>query len=322
MAKRACGSACIDDETSEVCQWLIPETHTFEQWDDAPAYDGTMTIMQPLIAPLYGGKSAHDLLTAFTETPEKSTYETLRDYWRTKHTGADYDTWWNHSVHDGFIKDSALSPVTAAAKPVAPMAAASSGGGADTYEISFHSDPYVLDGRYANNAWLQELPRPVTRLTWDNAVLLSEKTARDLGVTDEDRVEITVNGASCEGVRSGAWRGSPMASIAAEHRIRPATLGARGQRRGVRRLSDPLVGEPALHAGREGREDGRAVPARRGAASFHDGRPRAGEERIAGGISRKIRHLRRRKAKSRRRAWRFSRRCGSTRAMRGAWRSI
>ena len=213
MAKARVRLGLYDDETAEVCQWLIPETHAFEQWDDAPAYDGTMTIMQPLIAPLYGGKSAHDLLTAFTETPEKSTYETLRDYWRTKHTGADYDTWWKHSIHDGFIKDSVLPAVTAAAKPVAPMAAPGGGGGADTYEISFHTDPYVLDGRYANNAWLQELPRPVTRLTWDNAVVVSEKTAKDLGLSDEDRVEITVNGAT---VKGSVWRvaGQPDGSIA------------------------------------------------------------------------------------------------------------
>ncbi len=210
LAKLRVRLGLYDDETSEVCQWLIPETHAFEQWGDAPAHDGTMTIMQPLIAPLYGGKSAHDLLITFTETPEKSGYEILRDYWSTAHKGADFETWWKHSVHDGFVKDSALPAVNATARLIPAAASAATGEG---YEVSFHSDPYVLDGRYANNAWLQELPRPVSRLTWDNAVFLSEKTARDLGVTDEDRVEVSVNGASVWGA---VYRvpGQPDGSIA------------------------------------------------------------------------------------------------------------
>jgi MoCo/4Fe-4S cofactor protein with predicted Tat translocation signal len=210
MAKMRVRLGDQEDETSEVCQWNIPEAHTFEQWSDAPAYDGTMSIMQPLIAPLYGGRSAHELLAAFTETPEKSSFQSVRDYWRTKHAGADYETWWKRSVHDGFIKDSALPAVAATAKLVPAAGPASSSGSG--YELSFHSDPYILDGRYANNAWLQELPRPVTRLTWDNAVIVSPKTADDLGVTDEDRVEIQFNGNTAKGA---IWRvpGQPDGAI-------------------------------------------------------------------------------------------------------------
>jgi MoCo/4Fe-4S cofactor protein with predicted Tat translocation signal len=200
MAKLRVRLTSHEDETSEVCQWNIPEAHYYEHWSDAPAYDGTISIMQPLIAPLYGGKSAHDLLAAFTETPEVSSYETVRQYWQSKHTGADFDVFWRHSIHDGWVKDSALPTVPATAKLIPAMA--SSGGGSG-YEISFHSDPYILDGRYANNAWLQELPRPVSRLTWDNAVILSEKTAKDLGVEDEDRIAIDHNGKTVWG---SVWR--------------------------------------------------------------------------------------------------------------------
>ncbi len=199
------------DETSEVCQWNIPQAHPFEHWSDAPAYDGTISIIQPLIAPLYDGKSLHEMLSAFTENPEKSTYETVRDYWRGKHTGADYETWWKRSVHDGFVKDSALATVSATAKLIPPQA----GGGAagSGYELSFHSDPFILDGRYSNNAWLQELPRPISRLTWDNAVIISPKTADDLKVTDEDQVAIDYNGHTVWGA---IWRipGQPDGSIA------------------------------------------------------------------------------------------------------------
>jgi molybdopterin-containing oxidoreductase family iron-sulfur binding subunit len=117
--------------------------------------------------------------------------------------------WWKRSVHDGFIKGSAPAPVSATAKLAAAQPAATAGGG---YEISFQADPYILDGRYGNNAWLQELPRPVTRLTWDNAVVISKKTADDLKLEDEDRVEVTVNGHSVWG---SVWRvpGQPDGAI-------------------------------------------------------------------------------------------------------------
>ena len=128
-----------EDETSEVCQWNIPEAHTFEGWSDAPAYDGTMSIIQPLIAPLYGGKSVHELLAAFTETPEKSSYSVVREYWAAKHPGADFDTWWRHSVHDGYIKDSALPAVNATAKM--PAARRVPRGRQWQLRISFHADP-------------------------------------------------------------------------------------------------------------------------------------------------------------------------------------
>jgi MoCo/4Fe-4S cofactor protein with predicted Tat translocation signal len=195
LAKTRIRLGLYDDETSEVCQWLIPESHAFEQWSDAPAYDGTISIIQPLIAPLYGGKSGHDILAAFTENPDMSGYQTVRNFWQAKHSGADFETWWKHSIHDGFVKDSALPAVSATAKLI-PASASSAGSG---YEVSFHVDPYVLDGRYSNNAWLQELPRPITRLTWDNAVIVSPKTAKDLKVEDDDRVEISVNGSTVKG---------------------------------------------------------------------------------------------------------------------------
>ncbi len=199
-----------EDETSELCQWHIPETHPLETWSDARAYDGTVTIMQPLIAPLYQGHSAHELLAAFSDSPEKSGYDLVREYWQTQHAGADFEDWWKRSVHDGMVAGTALPAKTVTAKAPATQGAAPTSGG---LEISFHPDPYIYDGRFANNGWLQELPRPMTRLTWDNAALVSPDTAKRLGLSGEDRVELKVQGHS---VLAAVWinPGQPKDSIA------------------------------------------------------------------------------------------------------------
>ena len=234
-----------------------------------------MTIMQPLIAPLYGGKSAHELLAAFTETPEKSQLSDAFAITGRRSTQAPI------TKPGGSIRCTTASskirrspPVNATAKLVAaqPASSAASAG----YEISFHSDPYILDGRYANNAWLQELPRPVTRLTWDNAVIVSEKTAKDLEVNDEDRVAIDVNGQTVWG---SIWRvpGQPDGSIGSESRLRPHAFGPRRQRRGFRRESAAHRCESLFRHWRKGEEAGREVPPGRRAAPLRDGRPRAGQ---------------------------------------------
>ena len=173
-----------DDETSERCQWQIPEAHFLESWSDARAYDGTASIIQPLIAPLYSNKSAHELLAALSDRPERPAYDIVREHWSRNggsglsRTPQDFEASWRRWLHDGVIANTAFAP-----KVLAPRmtdiflrpAAASTG-----IEISFRNDPSILDGRFANNGWLQELPKPITRLTWDNAVLASPDTAAKL----------------------------------------------------------------------------------------------------------------------------------------------
>jgi MoCo/4Fe-4S cofactor protein with predicted Tat translocation signal len=178
-----------DDETSQYCQWQIPQAHELEMWGDVRAFDGTVTLVQPLIVPLYGGKSPAELLAALTETPEKSGYDALRDYWQKQHTGTDFEAWWRRSVHDGVVADSAL-PSKAMTGAKVPPSSSRASGGADTFEVSFYPDPYIYDGRYANNGWLQELPRPMSKLTWDNAALMSIATAERLKLWSESRVEL------------------------------------------------------------------------------------------------------------------------------------
>jgi molybdopterin-containing oxidoreductase family iron-sulfur binding subunit len=175
-----------DDETSERCQWQIPEAHFLESWSDARAYDGTASIVQPLIAPLYGGKSAHEVLAAMSDRPERSAYDIVREHWasspeRTALRGDAFEASWRRWLHDGVIPNSAFVPKSMIVRADLQSAlrtpqSAMTGG----LEISFRTDPSVLDGRYANNGWLQELPKPITRLTWDNAVLVGPATAAKL----------------------------------------------------------------------------------------------------------------------------------------------
>ncbi|MBZ5523487.1 MAG: TAT-variant-translocated molybdopterin oxidoreductase [Acidobacteriia bacterium] len=161
------------DDTSEYAHWHIPEAHYLEAWSDVRAYDGTVSIVQPLLLPLYEGKSAHEILAIFAEQPGATGYDLVRSYWQTQHAGADFEEWWRRSVHDGFIKDSA-SPARAAALKLGALPAGQESQGV---EIAFRPDPCIFDGRFVNNGWLQETPKPLTRVTWDNVVMISPAMA-------------------------------------------------------------------------------------------------------------------------------------------------
>ncbi len=181
-----------DDETSALCHWHIPETHYLESWSDARAYDGTVTILQPLIAPLYAGKSAHELLGVLTGQPGLSSYDAVRSYWKQQHRSLDFERFWRTAVHDGVVAGTAFPPKTVrlvsnfefrASGLEPPKQPETTGPKPETLEILFRPDPTIYDGRFANNGWLQELPKPLTKITWDNAVLVSPATAERLGVT-------------------------------------------------------------------------------------------------------------------------------------------
>ena len=162
------------NDTTGYCSWHIPETHYLEAWSDVRAHDGTVTIVQPLILPLYDGKSAHEMLAVFQDLPSASGYDLVRSYWQSQHAGPDFEQWWRRSVHSGFIADTALPIRQVAAKLGALPPGPSSGSG---YEISFRPDPCIYDGKFLNNAWLQETPKPLTRTTWDNVVMISPAMA-------------------------------------------------------------------------------------------------------------------------------------------------
>jgi molybdopterin-containing oxidoreductase family iron-sulfur binding subunit len=196
------------DETAAACSWHVPEAHEYERWSDARAYDGTVTILQPQLRPLWGGWSPHEILAVLGGEPRPNGYAIIRDAWMQeaqRRGEANAEAFWTDSVRSGVVRDSAAKPVDVAARGDiagqlgAPQQAPPSG----TLTALFRPDPWLRDGRYANNGWLQELPRPLTTLTWDNAALIAPETARRLDLDNEDLVELRTSTGSS--VRAPVW---------------------------------------------------------------------------------------------------------------------
>ena len=183
------------DETARFCHWHLSGTHYLEQWGDTRTFDGTVSFIQPLIAPLYGGHSESELIEFLTNQDEASSYQLTQRYWQAQHTGADFKSWWERSLHDGFVAGSAFAPKTVSAKAAVPPASPAGSG----LEIIFRRDATIYDGRFANNGWLQETPKPMTQVCWDNPVLMSVATAKKLNLKSEDEVELTLNGRKVKG---------------------------------------------------------------------------------------------------------------------------
>ena len=170
------------DETSANSKWHISESHYLETWSDARAYDGTASIIQPLISPLYYTRSAHDVLSAFSDKPGMPAYDAVRGYWSevSAHQESSIDVGWRKWLNDGVIPGTKFAAITPELKWSATSLPAFKATPAEQIEFIFRPDPTVHDGRYANNGWLQELPKPMTKLTWDNAALVSPKLAQKM----------------------------------------------------------------------------------------------------------------------------------------------
>jgi molybdopterin-containing oxidoreductase family iron-sulfur binding subunit len=176
----------FQDETSLLCHWHLPEAHYIETWGDTRAFDGTVTIAQPLIEPLYHGRAAHEVLSVILNDLRVPSYELVRTTWRThwqqQGSKGNFEDFWDEAVHDGVVAGTQLQPRDLRVQQGWEKAPAAPSEPSTGFEIVFQPDPTIYDGRFANNGWLQELPKPITKLTWDNAVLMSPTTARQLGV--------------------------------------------------------------------------------------------------------------------------------------------
>jgi MoCo/4Fe-4S cofactor protein with predicted Tat translocation signal len=184
-----------EDETSYYSNWHFPAAHYLESWGDAATSDGTLVPVQPLIQPLYGGLTELEFLARIAGESQTSPYDIVR----TTFAGSEED--WKKFLFNGYLEGSAAKPANLPGDQlmIVPKLPAIVSPGKDNLEVVFYRDAKMDDGRYANNGWLQELPDPITKLTWDNAVLVSRKTARELGVQNGDVVEITLNGKRVKG---------------------------------------------------------------------------------------------------------------------------
>jgi molybdopterin-containing oxidoreductase family iron-sulfur binding subunit len=193
-AKLRVHSGLYKDETAELCHWHAPAAHFLESWSDARAFDGTVGIVQPLIAPLYDGHTAHEVLATFSGDSGKSGHDLVRNYWQSQRPEKDkaFETLWETSLHDGLVAGTALPAISVAlhADFVSLGRPQSASGDASALEVVFRPDPSIGDGEYANNGWLQELPKPVTRITWDNAAMISPGTAQQRSLTTGDYVSL------------------------------------------------------------------------------------------------------------------------------------
>ncbi|MEW6319540.1 MAG: TAT-variant-translocated molybdopterin oxidoreductase [Acidobacteriota bacterium] len=230
-------SGLFHDETGQLCHWHVPAAHYLESWSDARTLDGTVSIVQPLIQPMYGGKSAHEIIATLSDRPERAGYDVVREHWQAAalaaarpaaapaagggaagstappatagagapaggaqaapQAGADvraaFEKQWRKWLHDGVVTGTAFAPraVTLAADWASR---ATPGTPIDGVEVNFRRDATVYDGRFANNGWLQELPKPITKLTWDNAALVAPSTAESWNLRNGDMIDVRSGG--------------------------------------------------------------------------------------------------------------------------------
>ncbi|MEZ4606093.1 MAG: TAT-variant-translocated molybdopterin oxidoreductase [Deinococcales bacterium] len=183
------------DETALASTWHIPETHELETWGDARAFDGSITIMQPQLQPFYGGKSALELVSALNGTPQAS-YDIIRAFWKNLASGGDFDLFWKHVLYQGTVDNTAFVAQNVSLQTgfLSQEVSATAGG----TEVLFRLDPNIGDGKYSNSGWMQELPRPFSKLTWDNAALISPALAERLRLASKDVVRISVGNSTIE----------------------------------------------------------------------------------------------------------------------------
>lgn len=185
-----------EDETSKACTWHINATHPLESWSDIRALDGTASVVQPLIAPLHDGVTAAVVLEQLMGG-SRTAYELVRAHWQGETGAVGFENRWQQALHDGLIASSASPLKAPSAQPSDELGRlASQIGQGEGLEVVFRPDSHAWDGTYANNGWLQEMPDPMSKITWGNGALISPATADELGLRDGDLIEVSVDGRS------------------------------------------------------------------------------------------------------------------------------
>lgn len=186
-----------NDETAALCRWHVPMAHPLESWSDGRSFDGTISLSQPLISPLFAGRTQSELLSSFVNARKTDAAELVRSALTKQRPEFKNEKSWRRLIHDGFIPNSARQPITA--KLVSeldkqlPLGRLPRSAGDEQLEVVISSGSSTYDGRFANNAWLQETPDAISKLTWDNAAAMSPATAKQLGVTHGDVIQLAAN---------------------------------------------------------------------------------------------------------------------------------
>ena len=177
------------DETAGLSTWHIPQTHELETWSDLRSSDGTASLVQPLIRPLFRSWTDHELLALLASEGATSPYDLVRDTWRQR-GGSEFEGWWTRALHDGVIAGGAAPAAVGQPRlPDIPLAAVSN----TEMTLVLRPDPTLWDGSFANNAWLQECPKPLTKQVWGNALSLNPQEATQLGLTSGDVVSLAAD---------------------------------------------------------------------------------------------------------------------------------
>jgi len=193
----------LRNETAQAARWHIPRTHYLEQWGDGRAYDGTLSVIQPLIRPLYDdAHSIIEVLNLAATGVDAGGHDLVREQWRAQ-LSEPFREQWRQVLHDGYLEDTGYDVASVGEATVPTVEASSS---SDELEVVFRPDPKLLAGRFSNNPWMQELPDPITKIVWDNVAVMSQATADELGVEVSrregsfyaDRVELTLDGEAVE----------------------------------------------------------------------------------------------------------------------------
>ena len=185
----------IVDETSALCDWHLPASHALESWSDLRALDGTASIVQPLIEPLYDTRTAHELIATLSGQTSAKAYDLVRDTWRSHANQDAFEGWWKKVLEDGVISNTASQPVNPG-EPALPEIKAIQPPEGITLVLS--PDPSLWDGRSAHNAWLQECPKPFTKQVWGNSLGMDKATAAKFGLKNGDIVRLQRKGRQLE----------------------------------------------------------------------------------------------------------------------------
>ncbi len=225
------------DETSLRTTWHLPRTHYLETWGDVRAFDGTPSIIQPLIAPLYEAcRSDHEMVAVLMDQWGSTGYDLVRSYWRDRIPGGDFERSWQEALRAGIIRDAGSADVTVPSSLDFEALQEQRAVQEHDIELVFRPDPAIWDGAFATNGWLQELPKPITKLSWDNAALISPDLAERLGIEPEQMIRMGLRGRSME---AAVWivPGHPDDTITLTLGYGRRTAGANSAPRGA---SDPM----------------------------------------------------------------------------------